>query len=61
LVEEPRGLDLIFADRRVEAGADETTESRASSMGYMGYSGIDSRVGCLRLARVTPTQGDPAH
>jgi hypothetical protein len=54
LVEVPRGLDLIFADRRVEAGADEPTESRASSMGWIGYSRIDCRVGCLRPNRSLP-------
>jgi hypothetical protein len=32
---------LFFADRREEAGADETTESRASSIGKIE----DSRIG----------------
>jgi hypothetical protein len=50
----PRVLALFFADRREEAGADETTESRASSMGRMKSSGVESWLGCLgRLKSLT--------
>jgi hypothetical protein len=44
LGDEPRWLALMvalfFANRREEAGADETTESRASSIGRIGDSKI---------------------
>jgi hypothetical protein len=44
LDDEPRRLALtvalFFADRREEAGADETTESRASSIGKIENSRI---------------------
>jgi hypothetical protein len=44
LGDEPRRLALMvalfFADRREEAGADETTESRASSIARIGSSRI---------------------
>jgi hypothetical protein len=45
LGDEPRRLALMvalfFADRREEAGADETTESRASSIARIGSSKIE--------------------
>jgi hypothetical protein len=58
LGDEPRRLALMvalfFADRREEAGADETTESRASSIARIGDSRIKYWVECL--GRIRPLQ-----
>jgi hypothetical protein len=58
LGDEPRRLALMvalfFADRREEAGADETTESRASSIAKIGNSRIEYWVECLGRIRPLP-------
>jgi hypothetical protein len=58
LDDEPRRLALtvalFFADRREEAGADETTESRASSIARIGDSRIEYWVECLGRIRPLP-------